>query len=125
MLFRSLNRFKLVARHGKAQRYRVTWGETARSYTAAELAKGINLADDFHVNPFSEAFNSVDQAVLKKQTYETKQIKRLFHGEEGKVDMDMTVALTEKAREPLAKAIKVAFEPVRHTIRIEAETGGR
>ncbi|MBL7187988.1 MAG: SGNH/GDSL hydrolase family protein [Phycisphaerae bacterium] len=120
-----LNRFMLVARNGKAQRYRVTWGEAAKSYRAAELAKGINLADDFHVNPFSEAFNSVDEAVLKKQTYETKQIKRLFHGEEGKVDMDMTVALTEKAREPLAKAIKVAFKPVRHTIRIEAETAGR
>ena len=28
---------------------------------------------------------------------------------EGKADMDMTVALTEKAREPLAKAIKKAF----------------
>ncbi len=58
-------------------------------------------------------------------TYETKQIKRLFHGEEGKVDMEMTAALTEKAREPLTKAIKAAFKPVRHTVRIEAETAGR
>jgi hypothetical protein len=39
--------------------------------------------------------------------------------------MDMTVALTEKARAPLAEAIKEAFKPVRHTIRIEAETAGR
>jgi lysophospholipase L1-like esterase len=120
-----LNRFMLVARNGSARRYRVTWGDTHKSYTAAELANGINLADDFHVNPFSEAFDRVDQAVLKKQTYETKQIKSLFHGEEGKVDMDMTVALTEKARAPLAEAIKEAFKPVRHTIRIEAETAGR
>ncbi len=120
-----LNRFMLVARNGKAKRYRVTWGDTAKSYTAGELAKGINLADDFHENPFSEAFNKVDEAVLKKQTYETKQIKRLFHGEEGKVDMDMTVALTEKAREPLARAIKATFRPVRHTIGIEAEPAGR
>jgi hypothetical protein len=120
-----LNRFMLVARNATAERYRVTWGDTEKSYTAAELARGINLADDFHVNPFSEAFDHVDEAVLKRQAYETKQIKRLFHGEEGKVDMDMTVALTEKAREPLAKAIKAAFKPVRHTIRIEAETAGR
>jgi hypothetical protein len=35
--------------------------------------------------------------------------------------MEATAALTEKARQPLAKAIAAAFVPVRHTIRIEAE----
>jgi len=118
-----LNRFILVVRNSKADRYKVTWGDTAKSYTAAELTKGVNLADDFHVNPFSEAFKGVDEAVGKKQGYETRQIKTLFHGQEGKADMEMTAALTEKARKPLAEAIQSAFTPVRHTIRIEAETG--
>jgi hypothetical protein len=117
-----LNRFILVVRNGTADRYKVIWGDTAKSYAAAELAEGVNLAADFHVNPFSEAFDSVDDAVAKKQAYETKQIKSLFHGEEGKADMDMTVALTEKTREPMARAIQSAFGPVRHTIRIEVET---
>lgn len=116
-----LNRFTLVVKSAPAGTYRVTWGETSKTYSAEELAQGINLADDFQVNPFSEAFNRVDEAVAKKQAYETKQIKELFHGEEGAADMEMTAALTEKARAPLAQAIQAAFQPVRHTIRIEKE----
>jgi hypothetical protein len=117
-----LNRFILVVRNSKAVRYKVKWGDTAKSYTAAELAKGVNLADDFHVNPFSEAFDRVDEAVGKKQGYETRQIKTLFHGQEGKADMEMTAALTEKTRKPFAEAIQSAFKPVRHIIGIEVET---
>ena len=119
---KELNRFILVVHNCTADNYKVKWGDTAKSYTAAELAKGVNLADDFHVNPFSEAFNRVDEAVGKKQGYETRQIKTLFHGQEGKADMEMTAALTEKTRKPLAEAIQSAFKPVRHTIHIEVET---
>src|SRR4051812_26366951 len=61
-----LNRFLLVAKGGKANSYKVTWGSTSKVYSAAELAKGVNLADDFEVNPFSEAFQKVDAAVLAK-----------------------------------------------------------
>ncbi|MHC4544721.1 MAG: SGNH/GDSL hydrolase family protein [Planctomycetota bacterium] len=117
-----LNRVILVIRNGKADRFKVKWGDTAKRYTAAELAKGVNLAADFYVNPFSEAFNRVDEAVGKKQGYETRKIKTLFRGQEGKADMEMTAALTEKTRKPLVEAIQSAFKPVRHTIRIEAET---
>ncbi|MHC4519516.1 MAG: SGNH/GDSL hydrolase family protein [Planctomycetota bacterium] len=116
-----LNRFMLVIRNTTAGRYRVTWGQSSKTYTAVQLADGVNLAADFAVNPFSEAFQRVDEAVAKKQAYETRQIKTLFHGPEGRADMDATVALTEKTRKPLLAAIKTAFVPVRHTIRIEAE----
>ncbi len=116
-----LNRFILVVKNADAGKYKVTWGETSKRYSAEELAKGVNLADDFHVNPFSKAFQRVDETVAKKQAYETKQIKQLFHGEEGRADMEMTAALTEKARTPLAKAIPSAFKPVRHTVLIEKE----
>ena len=85
------------------------------------MAEGVNLAADFQVNPFTEAFNRVDEAVAKKQAYETRQVKMLFHGEEGRADMEMTAALTEKVRKPLAEAIGRAFKPVGHTIRIEPE----
>ncbi len=118
---RELNRFLLIVRSAPAGRCRVTWGEASKMYTSEELAKGINLAADFETNPFREAFKRVDEAVAKKQAYETRQVKDLFHGPEGKADMDMTAALTEKVRTPLADAIRAAFVPVRHTIVIRAE----
>ncbi|MBZ0254790.1 SGNH/GDSL hydrolase family protein [bacterium] len=116
-----LNRFMLVAKHAGSGTYKVTWGAESKTYSGSELEKGVNLADDFEVNPFSEAFKSVDEAVAKKQAYETKQIKQLFHGEEGHTDMDATAALTEKVRAPLAKAIEAEFIPVKHTIKIEKQ----
>lgn len=113
-----LNRLLLVVKHGTAQNYQVTWGAASKTYPAEQLAKGVNLADDFAVNPFSEAFGKVDAAVAAKQHYETRQIKQLLHGEEGRVDSDMTAALTEKVRSALAAAITKAFTPVTHTLRI-------
>ena len=116
-----LNRFLLVVRNAPAGRYNVTWGDTSKAYTAEELAKGVNLAADFETNPFSDAFKRVDEAVTKKQAYETRQIKDLFHGPEGQTDITMTAALTEKVRAPLAAAIVAGFVPVRHTITVKAE----
>jgi lysophospholipase L1-like esterase len=114
-----LNRLKLIVTGGTAQNYAVTWGDETRDYSAAQLAAGVNLAEDFAVNPFSAAFVKVDAAVAAKQNYETRQIKELFHGPEGNADAEATAALTEKARQPLAKAIATAFVPVTHTIRIQ------
>jgi hypothetical protein len=116
----SLNRLVLKVK-GAPLKSRVTWGEVTRSYLATELESGVNLAADFATNPFSGAFNRVDEAVAKKQAYETRQIKELFHGPEGRADMEATAALTEKVRAPLAAAIRKAFTPVRHTLKIEAE----
>ena len=114
-----LNRLMLVVKGGTAANYAVTWGEETRDYSAAQLAAGVNLAEDFAVNPFSSAFAKVDAAVADKQKYETRQIKELFHGPEGNADADATAALTEEARQPLADAIATAFVPVTHTIRIQ------
>ena len=116
-----LNRLMLIARKGAAEKYKVTWGTESKSYSAEQLAKGVNLADDFAVNPFSEAFKKAEAAVLAKQVYETKQIKQIFHGAEGKADMEAAVKKTEEERAPLAAAIQAALVPVTHTIRIEAE----
>jgi hypothetical protein len=116
-----LNRLTLVAKGGKAQNYKVTWGATAKTYSAAQLAKGVNLAADFEANPLSDAFKKVDEAVAAKQNYETKQVKTIFHGPEAKTDMEGAVKKTEAERAPLAEAIKTAFVPVTHTIRITPE----
>ncbi len=116
-----LNRLMLVAKDGKASKYRVTWGDESRSYSADELARGVNLAADFIVNPFSAAFAKVDAAVAAKQDYETRQIKVMFHGPEAQEDMKAIERLTERVRKPLATAIKEAFVRVTHTVRISAE----
>jgi len=116
-----LNRLMLVVKNGSAANYQVTWGSETRSYTAAQLAAGVNLAADFAVNPFSAAFDKVDAAVAAKQNYETRQIKELFHGPEGNTDANATAALTEAVRSPLAADIAKAFVPVTYAIRITPE----
>jgi lysophospholipase L1-like esterase len=115
--FEELSRFRLVLNHARGD-YQVIWGTTTNTYTSAQLATGINLAADFVENPFCDAFKKVDEAVAAKQAYETKQIKQIFHGDEGKADMDKAVERTEAERAPLASAISAAMVPVRHTLRI-------
>jgi hypothetical protein len=116
-----LNRLMLVVKNGNASRYKVTWGTETKSFSADQLSKGVNLADEFQSNPFTEPFKKVDAAVAARQAYETRQVKDLFHGPEGKADMKTTVALTEKVRAPLASAIRETFVPVNHTLRIAPE----
>src|ERR1051325_8456425 len=90
----------------------------SQTFTSDQLARGLNLADAFPNNPFSEAFARVDAAVSAKQAYETKEIKQLFRSPEAKTDMEGVAARGEKEREPLAKAIADAFVPVTHRISI-------
>ena len=116
-----LNRLMLVAKNGKAASYKVTWGEESKSFSATALARGVNLADEFAVNPFSASFKKVDDAVAAKQDYETRQIKVMFHGPEAKLDMGALEKLTERARAPLAAAIHKAFVPVTHVLQVRAE----
>jgi lysophospholipase L1-like esterase len=116
---RELNRFVLTARRGSAASYRVRWGNQEAVFSADQLAQGINLAEVFPANPFSDAFARVDAAVAAKQAFETKQIKDVFHGKQGKENMEEAVSRTEAERAPLANAIQAAMVPVLHTIRIE------
>jgi lysophospholipase L1-like esterase len=99
--------------------YKVTWGDQGKDFSAVQLERGINLAGEFPCNPFGAAFSKVDAAVAAKQAYETTQIKKSFRSPEAKQDMEAVAAQTEKERAPLAEAIKTAFVPVTHTIKIE------
>ncbi|HEX9046243.1 MAG TPA: SGNH/GDSL hydrolase family protein [Verrucomicrobiae bacterium] len=116
--FTDLNRFRLVVKNASAPQYQIGWGNTTNTYSADQLAAGINLAADFIDNPFCEPFKRVDAAVVAKQTYETKQIKKSFHSKEAQGNMDKVVADTEAERAPLAAAIAAAMTPVHHTISI-------
>ena len=114
-----LNRLTLKADNVKAgRRYKVTWGSESKTFTADQLARGINLAAEFPCNPFCEAFAKVDAAVAAKQAYETKQIKELFHCEAGRTDMEGTVQRTEAERAPLAANGRRLLVRVDHTIKI-------
>jgi lysophospholipase L1-like esterase len=116
-----LNRLILKVKNPSSLKYRVYWGEFEKVYSSEALSQGVNLAADFEENPFSEAFKKVDQAVAAKQAYETRQIKQIFHGPEGRADAEMAAALTEKTREPLVRAIRKSFKPVTHSIRLVGE----
>jgi lysophospholipase L1-like esterase len=122
--FQDLSRLQLVVKNTTQPLYRVSWsgdsGTHTHTYTSAQLGAGVNLAADYVTNPFCAAFQRVDEAVAAKQAYETKQIKQIFHGKEGKENMEKAVADTEAARAPLAQAIADAMKPVRHTILIQA-----
>jgi len=119
-----LNRLTLVVKNVGAPRCQVIWGDATNTYTAEQLAAGVNLADDYAVNPFSEAFAKVDNAVKAKQAYETTQIKTAFpHPRGGRANTIDVVAFaeivkqTEAERAPLVAAIHQAFVPVRHVLR--------
>ncbi len=114
-----LNRFILKVRGLNQKKATVHWGNNSQEFSREQLEAGINLADHFARNPFSESFAKVDQAVAEKQAYETKQVKSIFHGDEGKQDFQAAVQKTEAERSPLALKIKEAFKPVDHQIRIE------
>jgi hypothetical protein len=116
-----LNRLMLVGTHGEGTKYLVTWGNASQSFTAEQLAQGVNLAEAFPCNPFCDAFAKVDSAVAAKQAFETTQIKKSFHSAEAKQDMDAVVTQTEKEREPLVAAVSAAFVPVTHHLKIEAQ----
>jgi lysophospholipase L1-like esterase len=116
---KELNKFEFRVSNGKAQNYKVTWGQESKTFSADQLNAGISLVEEFPINPFSEAFAKVDAAIAAKQAYETKQIKQIFHGAEGKADPERAAAETEKERQPLADAIKAAFVPVTWTIKVE------
>ena len=115
----NLNRFTLTVTHATAPRYQVTWGQATKTFDQAALAKGINLAAEFPLNPFSAPFEKVSQAVFAKQDYETRQIKSLFHGPEGAADLALTAELTEKARAPLAEAVARSVVPVEHVLQVK------
>jgi lysophospholipase L1-like esterase len=113
-----LNRFLLRVVLPKSASYTVTWGEQSRTYAAGDLEKGINLAKEFDDNPFIPAVRKIQEAVSKKQEYETRQIKNIVHGPEGAADLEAAFALTEKARAPLEQAVTVSLQPVEHVIKV-------
>ena len=119
---RELNRLTLVVRGAATGNYKITWGGESRTYSAAQLAQGVNLAADFVQNSFCPSFHKLDEAVAAKQAYETHQVQNLFHGPEGRSNLEAVVVRSEAERSPLAEAVRAALRPVTYQIQIERES---
>lgn len=118
---KELNRLMLRFKNAPGSSYKVIWGGESNTFSAEQLARGVNLAEEFPNNPFSEAFAKVDAAVAAKQAFETREIKELFRSPEAKKDMGGVASRAEQERQPLEAAIHTAFVPVTHTIQIVAQ----
>jgi lysophospholipase L1-like esterase len=123
-----LNRLTLIAKRGSAQQYRVTWGSESKTFSAEQLEHGINLTVEFPSNPFGEAFAKVDAAVATKQAFETKEMKQDFRPNVPHPTLEQIIAQTEKVvgddektHDGLAAAIRDAFVPVTHVLKISPE----
>ena len=116
---KKLNRLTLKVSGARTAQVKVTWGEASKLFSAAQLAKGVNLAAEFPQNPTSPAFAQIWQAVGDKQSYETKQIKTLFRSPEAKKDMEAVVKSSQVEFDRLAAALKAVIKPVDSTIKVE------
>jgi lysophospholipase L1-like esterase len=126
-----LNRFRLVVGDVPAGKSAtVTWGNASKSFTADQLAKGINLAAEFPVdNPFAEAFLRVEQKVAEQQAMEVPLVKSLMHNlpqyaafAPEEAEAFRRVAKKLVAQDVAARdAAAAAVVPVRHVIKIEVK----
>ena len=116
---RKLNRLTLRVTGVRSAEAKVTWGETAKTFSAAQLAAGVNLAAEFPQNPTSATFARIWQAVGEKQAYETKQIKTLFRSPEARKDFEAVVRSSQVEFDRLAAALAALVKPVDSTLRIE------
>ena len=122
---KELNRFMLTVKNATAEKYRVTWGNENAVFTSEQLTRGINLAAEFPLNPFSAQFAQIDAAVASKQAFETRQIKTLFRVPGDKVTMEQISAQTEKVLKDterqhaaLEAVVRAAYAPITYTLAI-------
>ena len=123
-----LNRYMLVVKNPPSQSLKITWGKDSKTFSAEELAKGVNLADVFLDNPFSAPFLAVQQKIAAQQAFETTANKILLHTIPDWLKAipeatDVLSQLTPKVQtkwESLRDASVAAIVPVQHEIKIEA-----
>lgn len=124
-----LNRYMLVVKNLTAPTAEVKWGETTKTFTKAELAAGINLADEFRENPFTARFFIIDRLVSLKQTSEIKMIKTIITNYRWISSMFPEDEEANKALEVLRKKffqhnseqmarVRRAVKPITHVIQV-------
>jgi lysophospholipase L1-like esterase len=126
-----LNRYMLVVKGLTTPKAKITWGTTTKEYTAADLAKGINLASEFLANPFLEQFSKVDAAVRGQEEQEQTLVQTFMHnaaqfeqqlGPETKTGFDQVISAGMARHNALFKQAADLVIPIQHTIKIEPST---
>jgi len=126
-----LNRYMLVVPGLTASKAKVTWGATTKEFTAAQLAKGINLAAEFLANPFVDQFSKVNEAVRLQEAQETLLSKMFMHSAAdwelnfapGTSDSFAKIIAAGMAQhDALFKKAADLVVPITHTIKIEPES---
>jgi len=127
-----LNRLTLVVKNLPGEKARIQWGALSKGFTKAELEKGVNLAEQFSENPFTESFRKLEGLVAAKQGYETVMIKQTVNSFPRLVEMsgkDPEIAASVEAlrkqlfsaQDRMAQNARAAVVPVRHTITVSAD----
>jgi lysophospholipase L1-like esterase len=123
-----LNRFTLVVKNAGSDRVKVTWGNTAKEFSAADLEKGINLAAEFLDNPFVAPFRAEHDRIHAKEEWETKAIKNFYfimpsmQTDLPGLDASFNAisAGIEKRVDEQSRAVAENVPPVKYSILIEA-----
>jgi len=130
-----LNRLTLVVKNLGADQGKVTWGTVSKTFPRASLEAGINLAAEFPDNPFSAAFQAVDNAVAAKENWETTMIKQEISpfpgipqaaGKDPLIAADMTAlgGAMYKYQGHLLRAARNQVVPIKHTLTITPVAAG-
>ncbi|HEY1683224.1 MAG TPA: SGNH/GDSL hydrolase family protein [Tepidisphaeraceae bacterium] len=125
-----LNRFTLIVKNAPAEKMSVSFGPSSKTFSKADLEKGINLAAEFLDNPFCGEFAKAEQAIQAQQAFETPAVKQLLHNTpqyrdllpEQRDNFNQMVAATLKKDADLQAAVEAAITPVDYTIKIEPAT---
>ncbi len=113
----NLNRFVLKVANLGAPAATVAWGDQTKSFSRDELAKGVNLAEQFTQTPFDTTFARVMGAIQDKQNFENYMIKFTsnYNANDNGGNIDENMIAVYKQKDAAVKALLV---PVRHTIAI-------
>ena len=124
-----LNRYLLVVKGLKGSKAKVTWGSVSKEFSSADLAKGVNLAAEFLVNPFCDQFDKVSAAVQAQQAQETPLVKVFMNNmpdfremaPNSTNELDRVTADGMAQEKNLFDAAVALVVPIHHTIKIESE----
>ncbi len=117
------NRFELKFVNLPSGNYKVTWGTFSKNFSSEALQEGINLADEFRINPFNSTFAVLYKQIECKQRYETSLVFELFpklrnlQGANGPEIAETLKKELIRHREILER--EISLPPVNHKIRIE------
>ena len=122
-----LNRYILIVKNAPSTGLSVTWGQDTKTFSAADLERGVNLAAEFPENPFSAPFAAIQAAIKTRQMWDTTAVKTLLHPmlewntsfPEEKETMQRLAEKVLKKSRGQRLAIDHRITPVKHFIKLE------